>query len=231
MRMGHPNQAVNSTFTAADPRHFSQFCEQKDVTTLPLPGTLDSAPDLIELAQHLVCWVTEEHPGKAVRKMAFRVDGLQHTDRDAGESRLANAKAHIHVAFHPFPDVDTEARVVASWTADYLRRYPDRTAAILCPAQWQGTRVVEALKAMSPPIPFDNLMRSTPLAQNIARILAAACDYLADPSLVAHVTELYAALTEGGYLQAPSRARKKAPSGLAAAPFCRAVTPDIGYLA
>jgi len=208
VRLGHPNQAINSTFTTADPRQFTRFCEQQDVLELAIPGEPNVAPSLVSLSDSLVQWASEQHPEEAVRPLAFLTHGRLALDTPTESDWSPDAESHIHVAARPFADVETEAAAVAAWAADYSRRHPDRTAAILCPAQWQGTRVVDVLKAMPSPVPYDDLMRSTPLVQSMARVLAAACDYLSDPASVAYVAELYAALTEGGYLHAPSRMRQ-----------------------
>ncbi|NLG52211.1 MAG: UvrD-helicase domain-containing protein [Chloroflexi bacterium] len=209
VRLGHPNQAVNSTFTTADPRQFARFCERADVLEVAPPASRNVAPSLVALSDDLVQWASEQHPEPAVRPLAFLARSGSSPAAQAEQEWPTDADSHVHIATRPFADVETEAASVAVWAVDYMRRHPDRTAAILCPAQWQGARVVEALKAMPSPVPYDDLMRSTPLVQNMARVLAATCDYLSDPASIAYLAELYSALTEGGYLHAPSRVRQE----------------------
>jgi len=54
---------------------------------------------------------------------------------------------------------------------------------------------------MSPPVPYDDLLRSTPQTRHVARVLAAACHYLGLPTSPRALSDLYgvlAALTRHG---------------------------------
>ncbi|MFN2124630.1 MAG: UvrD-helicase domain-containing protein, partial [Candidatus Promineifilaceae bacterium] len=44
VRVGDPNQAITSTFTAAHPQFFNDFIDREDVLALPLPNSGRSAP-------------------------------------------------------------------------------------------------------------------------------------------------------------------------------------------
>jgi len=200
VRVGDPNQSINSTFTAADPRYFRRFAERADVQALSLPQSGRCARPIIQLANQLVAWACDEHPEEPIREMAFERQMIAPTDAGDTQPNPPDELCHIRFYESPFPKTDAEAGAVAGWAASYLRRYPDRSAAILCPAQWQGGKVVEALEAMTPAVPFDDLLRSTPQTRNVARILAAICQYLGEPTAPGRLAQLYGVLLEAKFL-------------------------------
>ncbi|MEM6336441.1 MAG: ATP-dependent helicase, partial [Bacteroidota bacterium] len=57
VRVGDPNQAIMSTFTAADPRYLTDFLAREDVAVRELDEAGRSAPVIMELANRLVDWV------------------------------------------------------------------------------------------------------------------------------------------------------------------------------
>lgn len=200
VRVGDPNQSINSTFTAADPRYFRRFAERPDVQALSLPQSGRCARPIIRLANRLVEWACDEHPEEGIRKMAFERQMIMPTDPNDLQTNPPDDLCHIRFYEPPFPKTEVEANAIAGWAASYLQRYPDRSVAILCPAQWQGGKVVEMLEALTPPIPYDDLLRSTPQTRNVARILAAICQYLGEPTASTRLTQLYGVLLEAGAL-------------------------------
>ncbi|MEO0409374.1 MAG: ATP-dependent helicase, partial [Cyanobacteria bacterium P01_A01_bin.135] len=64
VRVGDPNQAINSTFTPADPIFFRQFCEQcqteGNLTEMTQAGR--SAPEIIAAANFLLDWANRNYP-------------------------------------------------------------------------------------------------------------------------------------------------------------------------
>lgn len=202
VRVGDPNQAINSTFTSADPRYFRRFWEREDVRHLSLSESGRCARPIIALANHLVDWVVDSHPEMAVREMAFKRQHIQPTSPGDGQPNPPDEECHIRFGNRPFPDPKVQAGQVVRWASDYVRRHPDRTAAILCPTHWIGADVMEAAQALHPPGPFDDLLRSTPKTRNVARVLASVCEYLADPTQGSRLAKLYATLVEDKYLKA-----------------------------
>ncbi|MCA9946329.1 MAG: UvrD-helicase domain-containing protein, partial [Anaerolineales bacterium] len=62
VRVGDPNQAITSTFTAAHPRFFNAFADRPDVVSLPLPNSGRCAPLILGAANALLHWVMDKHP-------------------------------------------------------------------------------------------------------------------------------------------------------------------------
>ena len=72
VRVGDPNQAITSTFTAAHPRFFSRFIDRPDVADRTLPNSGRSARLIIGAANALLNWTIDNHPVPEVRSDAFR---------------------------------------------------------------------------------------------------------------------------------------------------------------
>jgi len=201
VRVGDPNQAIHSTFTAADPRYFRRFLRRKDVVALGLPQSGRCSAPIVALANHLVHWVLEEHPEEAIRQEAFWPQDIRPTAPDDPQPVPPSDECHLFFAERPFESVPEEAAKVTRWAGNYVSRYPERTVAILCPTQAIGAKVVEALEKMTPRVPFDDLLRSTPQTRDVAKVLAAACGYLASPTSRCALAKLYSVLAEEKYLK------------------------------
>jgi DNA helicase II / ATP-dependent DNA helicase PcrA len=77
VRVGDPNQAINSTFTSADPRFFNQFCDvaqsQNRLVTMDRAGR--SALPIIAAANFTLQWVNQSKYAKEVKP--FRTQIIQ----------------------------------------------------------------------------------------------------------------------------------------------------------
>ncbi len=216
VRVGDPNQAINSTFTAADPRYFRRFLQREDVERRPLPQSGRCAPKIIALANYLVHWTCDAHPDPAVRQAAFERQDILPTPADDAQPNPADDESQIYLRAEPYPDVETQAVEVARWAADLLRRRPEATMAILCPATWHGDQVVRALGgdeggAQSGANIVDDLLRSTPQTRSVAAVLHAVLSYLGAPTSTRDLTRLYGELVEhhGGNASGDARRRRR----------------------
>ena len=74
VRVGDPNQAINSTFTPADPIYFRLFCEscaaENRLATMNLAGR--SSQIIIDAANHFLRWGNHTHP----QECPFRVQDI-----------------------------------------------------------------------------------------------------------------------------------------------------------
>ena len=199
VRVGDPNQAINATFTAADPRYFRRFLGSQGVVAMSLPESGRCARPIMALANHLVHWACDRHPEAVVRTMAFEPQEIEPTGPGDPQPNPPDTECHVYFRDEPFADTHAEAQKVAAWAIQYIGRYPLRTVAILCPTRAEGSTVVEALKAAPEEVPFDDLLRSTPRVREVARVLAAACQYLRDPTNSSQLARLYQALAQGDY--------------------------------
>ncbi len=199
VRVGDPNQAINSTFTAADPRFFRAFLRREDVDAQVLLESGRCARPLMAMADALAYWGVLEHPTAAARALSFEPQRMQPTGAGDPQPNPPDEACTVFIARRASADVSDEASRVAGWAADYVRRHPDETVGILCPAGWQGSEVVKRLEGL-PDVPFDDLLRSTPQVRNVARLLAQALQYLADPTHKGHLISFYRGLVRADLL-------------------------------
>ncbi len=70
VRVGDPNQSINSTFTAADPRYFRRFAERPMYRRSRCLNR-DAAPPDHPTCQSIGRWACDEHPEEPIREMAL----------------------------------------------------------------------------------------------------------------------------------------------------------------
>jgi len=203
VRVGDVNQSINSTFTAADPRYFRRFLAQPDVTALALPQTGRCAQPIMDLANALVDWTTSAHPDLDVRAMAFVPQDMLPTEDGDPQPNPPDDECWIGLPASPRADEGDEASWLARQAGRYVLSHPDRTCAVLCPTGATGAKVVGALAAADdPPVPYDDLLRSTPRMRDTAETLAAVVGYLATPTSGHALGRLFEVLRQGGHLGA-----------------------------
>lgn len=200
VRVGDPNQSINSTFTAADPRYFRRFVGQEGVRHLSLPQSGRCGRPIMRLANRLVEWTLAEHPEPDIRDMAFQPQEMVPTEPGDPQENPPDAECWIYFLPTPHEDERAEGRALADLAARFVAKHPDRTCAVLCPTHWLGAHVVEALAGRTPPVPYDDLLRSTPRTRSVAGLLAAVLRYLASPTQGQALAALVRALAEGGHL-------------------------------
>ncbi|NDJ74638.1 MAG: UvrD-helicase domain-containing protein, partial [Chloroflexi bacterium] len=123
VRVGDPNQAINTTFTTADPRFLLEFLEGRGVVERPLSVSGRSAPPIVELANELVRWAVGDHPAVDLRD-AFNLREDERRGVLRGIIQLTGEDdpqpnppaGHIHIEYHPTqritPDKELEMIVV-----------------------------------------------------------------------------------------------------------------------
>jgi DNA helicase-2/ATP-dependent DNA helicase PcrA len=94
IRVGDPNQAINSTFTPADPLFFRQFCQrcQSQGRLVQMDQAGRSAPPIIDAANTLVAWVNQQFQGPL---------------KNSGQAGEANLPFRAQI-IHPVPPQDPQ---------------------------------------------------------------------------------------------------------------------------
>ncbi len=178
VRVGDPNQAITSTFTAAHPRFFSRFIDRSDVTARALPNSGRSAPLIIGAANAMLNWAIDHHPVPEVRRDAFRRQDILPTPPGDSQSNPPDSEADIHIRVYRHRE-DEELPAIAQQAVDYTRRHPHHTAAILVPTHLMGYGVAGHLDALN--ANYDNLLRGSGREREVAAALHAVLAVLANP--------------------------------------------------
>lgn len=196
VRVGDPNQAITSTFTAAHPRFFNTFIDKPDVVSRPLPNSGRSAPLIIGAANSVVHWVCDSHPVSEVQQHAFRRQDILPTPPGDAQPNPPDSEAHIAIKVFRHRE-EEELPGVARQAIQYAKQNPEHTLAILVPTNNLGHQIAEQLDELE--ADYDNLLRGGGRERQIAAALHAMLALLADPLDTRALTEAYAALHEMGH--------------------------------
>jgi DNA helicase II / ATP-dependent DNA helicase PcrA len=178
VRVGDPNQAITSTFTAAHPRYFNAFMDQKGVAQRPLPNSGRCAPLIFEAANALLDWVIDKHPVPEVRRFTFRRQHILPTPPGDAQPNPPDSEADFQIKVYKQRE-DEELPAVARLAADYAQARPAHTLAILVPTNQVGYAVAEHLDGLD--AAYDNLLRGGGREREIAAAMHAVLALLADP--------------------------------------------------
>ncbi|MCU0520388.1 MAG: ATP-dependent helicase [Anaerolineae bacterium] len=187
VRVGDPNQAIYETFTTANPRYLREFLDAPDVLALDLPNSGRSMQSVIDLANALITWTTEEHPVQGLRSAlgepyiepAPRGDPQPNPPDDPDQIRF------VKRGLAPRAEIEALVRSAGSW----VREHPEQTAAILVPRNVRGFEIADALRVAA--VPSVELLRSTPTTREAAGALANVVRYLADPASARKLAIVY----------------------------------------
>jgi DNA helicase-2/ATP-dependent DNA helicase PcrA len=200
VRVGDPNQAINTTFTTADPTLLMHFLEDPRVAERPLSVSGRSTPSIMMLANELVRWTKEEHPVLELRDAFYYED----------DPRRGVRRGHIRAASvddpQPSPD-DRETEIVIRYRLDQkitpekeldvvvsedefsllewlsglgqLSEEDRPTVAVLVPENSRGFKLAEMLRQYG--IRYEELLRSTTETRETVALLQTLLEYLGDP--------------------------------------------------
>jgi DNA helicase-2/ATP-dependent DNA helicase PcrA len=215
VRVGDPNQAINTTFTTANPYFLREFLKETDVVPHTLPDSGRSAPSIIGLANYLVDWTGQEHPNPWLRKgdtAAFlhqRIRPVAAGDPQPNPVPRPDDVVHLEeTAYSPDKELGVIVRSLARWVPEH----PDRTVAVLVPINARGFRLAEMLRARG--VACEELLRSTAHTREAASVLEAVLRFLSDPLRYDHLARAYIKWDES--LAAASAAQDEASDQKAA---------------
>ncbi|MCB8959739.1 MAG: ATP-dependent helicase [Ardenticatenales bacterium] len=194
VRVGDPNQAITTTFTAADPKYFKQFIARPEVELQPLPNSGRCAVPILEAANTIMHWVSDHHPVPEVAAQTFLRQEILPTP--AGDAQPNPPFGDIRIKVYRNRE-DEELPKVARLAQAYAEKYPEQTLAILVSTNDIGHQIAEHLEAAK--AEYDNLLRGGSRERRIASALHALLAILAEPLSRKHLETAYGALYEIGH--------------------------------
>lgn len=198
IRVGDPNQAIMSTFTAADPRYLRRFLERADVAVAEMTISGRCAPQIMDLANFLVEWAAVEHPLAEVRQRAFRPQQMQPTD--PGDPQQNPADADSAIGFREYNNRHDEFDSIARRAKGFAERNANSTVAVLVPTNRIGYDMAERLRQAD--ADFDEVLQSPRSARRVGEALCAVLGFLAEPLQRNQLERAYRALV--GFWPGPS---------------------------
>lgn len=190
IRVGDPNQAIMSTFTAADPRYLRRFLDRADVAVAEMTISGRCAPQIMDLANFLVEWAAVEHPLAEVRQRAFRPQQMQPTD--PGDPQQNPADADSAIGFREYNNRHDEFDSIARRAKGFAERNASSTVAVLVPTNRIGYDMAERLRQAD--ADFDEVLQSPRSARRVGEALCAVLGFLAEPLQRNQLERAYRAL-------------------------------------
>ncbi|MGD2182232.1 ATP-dependent helicase [Lusitaniella coriacea] len=147
VRVGDPNQAINSTFTPADPLYFNRFCDRceknNNLATMNQAGR--SSARIIEAANFALRWVNEKGlPDK--NEPPFRLQAIHPVDADDPQADANPTPTGKSVELHTPEDIYQTIDAIAREVTERFSQNPHHTAAILVRENRQGRFLAEQLE-------------------------------------------------------------------------------------
>lgn len=155
VRVGDPNQAINSTFTPADPIFFADFCAACERTghLAEMDQAGRSSPVIMAAANFLLDWVNQRYGEPDARGKTVAMETLpfrpQHIHPVSAYDPQPDANpdpegAGLEIRFPP--DVYQSVNLIARRVAELLSREPEARAAILVRENRQGQFISRLLR-------------------------------------------------------------------------------------
>ncbi|MFK7804315.1 MAG: UvrD-helicase domain-containing protein, partial [Anaerolineae bacterium] len=191
VRVGDPNQAITSTFTAAHPRFFNAFLEREDVISRPLPHSSRCAPKIFEAANKLVQWTLQNHPVVEVRSSAFRDQIMLAAPEGDAKPNPPDDIAGLNIRVFEHRE-EEEIPKIAFFAEKYTEKFPERTVAVLVPTNDIGHKIAEIFDTKK--LGYDNLLRGGAREREVAAGLHAALALLTDPTKKANISKFWEAM-------------------------------------
>ena len=188
VRVGDPNQAINTTFTSADTRYLQDFVRRYPDQARPLPNSGRSAQPIIDLANQLIVWSRTEHPILPLHLALTEPLIEPFPPGDTKPNPPADESA-VHLFDRPLTP-EEEVEVVVTSLGRWLPDHADRTVAVLVPDNNRAMRFVDALGKAD--LPFDDsMLRTGKATRTTAAALATIIAYVSRPQQTKQLQTLW----------------------------------------
>lgn len=180
VRVGDPNQAINTTFTTADPQFLRDFLNDPNVAAHELSEAGRSAEPIYALANELARWASADHPVPELRD-ALVYQPILPVPKNSPQPNPPAAPNAVYLEFDPGKAISSERELalVTDSLIRWLGDHQDQTAAILVPDNDRGVKFVDILRANN--VPYEELLSSTSTTRAAADQLHTVLAYLARP--------------------------------------------------
>ncbi len=206
VRVGDPNQSINTTFTTSNIRYLNSFLTDPGVVEVPIEYSGRSNRRIIALANQLIDWTLADHPDRNVRAGAFRPQHIKPTPPDDPQPNPIDTPDDLVMLYNETLSPEKELDLVVKSIGRWLPQHADRTCAVLVPDNQRGFKISEALEAAQ--LPHDDMLRSTVTTREAAKALGHILRYLAAPlsgSLLARAYQVWVERFEESEEEQPER--------------------------
>jgi len=188
VRVGDPNQAINTTFTSANTRFLQEFIARYPAQSRDLPNSGRSALPVIELANYLIEWSRQAHP-VLPQPLALAPPYIEPTPPGDPQPNPEPGEPAVYL-FEKALTPEQESEVVVASLKRWLPKHPTMTIAVLVPENSRGFHLAEALQQAG--LPYDDsLLRSTNATRAAAQALSTVLSYITQPHIATHLERVW----------------------------------------
>lgn len=149
IRVGDPNQAINSTFTTADPRFFNEFCDRCELKgrLVELDRAGRSTMLAIAAANFVLEWVNQSQYAKLEKPFRFQtIHPVESDDPQIDANPVALGKG-VEIQFPQ--DIEQTAQLIGERAKQLFESNPNLSMAVLVRQHNQGKFICESLREWS----------------------------------------------------------------------------------
>lgn len=145
VRVGDPNQAINSTFTPADPVFFREFCQvcaiEQRLAEMNQAGR--SSQIILNAANYVLSWVNRTYGNEETAP--FRSQMIHGVSANDPQADANPSPEGLGFEIHTPEDVHQTAEWIGKRAIALFTQFPERTAAVLVRTNEQGRFVAREL--------------------------------------------------------------------------------------
>ena len=146
IRVGDPNQAINSTFTPADPIYFNRFCQECDATgrlaTMDQAGR--SSRIIIDAANFVLDWVNRSQLTGV--EQAFRPQIIRPVNADDPQDDANPKPVGRGLEIYTPQDIYQTVELIGERVLELFTKEPTHRAAVLVRENRQGSFIAQKLE-------------------------------------------------------------------------------------
>lgn len=150
IRVGDPNQAINSTFTPADPIYFREFCQQCDrsgrLATMDQAGR--STQIIIEAANFVLQWVNSYYGAKNQKSPQLPSPFSLQIIRPVKQTHINPVPVGRGLEIHTPRDIHQTVELLGNRVIELLTQDMSKSAAVLVRENRQGRWLSQALEPL-----------------------------------------------------------------------------------
>jgi DNA helicase-2/ATP-dependent DNA helicase PcrA len=181
VRVGDPNQAIYETFTTANPKYLLDFLQEPDVLDWSLPNSGRSTLSIIDLANHLITWTTQNHPVHSLRQ-ALSEPKILPTPQGDPQPNPPDQPDAIQIIDKGYTTDDNNDREIHAIVKSIQRWLPDnmdKTVAVLVTRNDRGTAIVAKLNEAG--IEAVEMLKTSKSTRETAAVLSNLLKFLIEP--------------------------------------------------
>lgn len=182
VRVGDPNQAINTTFTGASHRLLTRFLRTRGTEHLTLPQSGRCALPILRCANALIEW-SQRRFGEELEVEPLAEPRIEPTGPEDPQPNPAPARLPV-VMVSRRQALNNSISTVVNSVRQWMRERPsaDETVAVLVPDNHRGMKLVARLTAEGVPVD-DTLMRTSSHTVQQARKVLEVLDFMVHPTM------------------------------------------------